>query len=183
MINILKAELAYYGGPAAVLWGGLNQESLPGRQPAQWPSSTHHAQGRRKLLAFAKLLQVCSERNCTKNAKNSCHLDVGGWFIWLKLFASNSPTACRLLNLCVHPKVAYWSLYESCAAPSAILLCMLHKGSEKSRWVLGGPSPISGDRPLAFHHESAAFLSYFFGFRMFLLLALNVDEIGKNIPK
>lgn len=64
-----------------MLRGRLHPESLPGRQPAQRPSSTHHAEGRGKLLTVAKLFQVCSERNCTQNEENSCHLDVRGWFL------------------------------------------------------------------------------------------------------
>lgn len=62
---LLLAVVAYYGGPAAVLRGGLHPESLPGHQPAQRPSPAHHAEGRGKLPTVTKLLQVCSERNCT----------------------------------------------------------------------------------------------------------------------
>ncbi len=80
-----------------MLRGGLHQESLPGRQPAQRPSPTHHAEGRGKLPTVAKLLQVCSERNCAQNEENSCHLDVRGWFYFTSTFLPCLSFAANLL--------------------------------------------------------------------------------------
>lgn len=77
---VILLQTGYHGGPAAVLRGGLHQESLPGRQPAHRPSSAYHAEGGGKLPTFSELLQMCSKRNCTQNEENSCHLDVRGWF-------------------------------------------------------------------------------------------------------
>lgn len=89
-----------YGGPAAVLRGGLHQESLPGRQPAQRPSPPHHAEGGGELPAVPELLQVCSERNCTQNEENSCHLDVRGWFYFTSTFPQCPSVAANLSGEC-----------------------------------------------------------------------------------
>lgn len=79
-----------------MLRGGLHQESLPGREPAERQSSEHHAESRGELPTVAQLLQVCSERNCAQNEENSCHLDVRGGS-YFPLTFNFSAAACLLL--------------------------------------------------------------------------------------